>query len=148
VDQFYVLCGGIRTQELSTCLVFIISFQVYSPTNHHNITLREQKRQIMRHERLKLCDLQISSAQISEECTDDEALISNNMSVIIRRIPAAGLKPTNKGFVNNQAEPSSGSSKTICRKAQQIGDSSPVSLDQLLKTENLAEANASEEDKI
>lgn len=33
------------------------------------------------------------------EYTDDEALISNNTSVIFRRIPAARLKPTNKGFV-------------------------------------------------
>ncbi|XP_077053558.1 LOW QUALITY PROTEIN: E3 ubiquitin-protein ligase RBBP6-like [Siphateles boraxobius] len=106
-----------------------------------HITLRELKHRIMRRERLKLCGLQFSSAQTREEYTDDEALISNNTSVIIRRIPAARLKPTNKGFVNNRSEPSSGSSKTI-------GDSSSVSPDQLLKTENLAESNASEEDKI
>ncbi|XP_067279672.1 E3 ubiquitin-protein ligase RBBP6-like [Pseudorasbora parva] len=81
-----------------------------------HITLRELKRHIMRRERLKFCDLQISSAQTSEEYTDDEALISNNTSVIIRRIPAAGLKPTNKGFVNVRAKPSS--SKTVCRKAR------------------------------
>ncbi|XP_042613473.1 E3 ubiquitin-protein ligase RBBP6-like [Cyprinus carpio] len=107
------------------------------------ITVTELKRQIMKRERLKLCDLQISSAQTNEEYTDDEALVPNNTSVIIRRIPAVGLKSTNKRFVIRQPEASRGSSQT-----QQVGDSSPVSLDQLLKTENLAEANASEEDKL
>ncbi|XP_048060202.1 E3 ubiquitin-protein ligase RBBP6-like isoform X2 [Megalobrama amblycephala] len=92
-----------------------------------HITLRELKRHIMKRERLKLCDLQISSAQTNEEYTD-EAIIPNNTSVIVRRIPAAGLKSTNRRFINNKTEPSSGSSKT-----QQIGDSSPVSLDHLLK---------------
>lgn len=33
------------------------------------------------------------------EYTDDEALVPNNTSVIIRRIPAVGLKSTNKRFV-------------------------------------------------
>ncbi|KAL1273360.1 hypothetical protein QQF64_029222 [Cirrhinus molitorella] len=108
-----------------------------------HITLRELKRQIMRRERLKLCDLKISSEQTNEEYTDDEAHIPNNTSVIIRRIPAVGLKSTNKRFVRNRPEPSCGSSQT-----QQVGNSSPVSLHQLLKTENLAEANASEEDKL
>ncbi|XP_058635421.1 E3 ubiquitin-protein ligase RBBP6-like [Onychostoma macrolepis] len=106
-----------------------------------HITVRELKQQIMRRERLKLCDLKISSEQNNEEYTDDEALIPNNTSVVIRRIPAVGLKSTNKRFVNNRPEPSCGSSQTV-------GDSSPVSLDLLLKTENLAEANASEEDKL
>uniref|UniRef100_A0A9J8D666 Uncharacterized protein n=1 Tax=Cyprinus carpio carpio TaxID=630221 RepID=A0A9J8D666_CYPCA len=59
--------------------------------------------------------------------TDDEALIPNITSVIIRLILAVGLKSTNTRF-------------------WQVGDSSPVSLDLLLK--NLAEANASEEDKL
>ncbi|KAI2663221.1 E3 ubiquitin- ligase RBBP6-like isoform X2 [Labeo rohita] len=108
-----------------------------------HITLRELKRQIMRRERLKLCDLQVNSAQTNEEYTDDEALIPNNTSVIVRRIPAFGMKSTNKRFVNYRPEPSCGSSQT-----QEVGDSSPVSLVQLLKTENLAEANASEENKL
>ncbi|XP_059426249.1 E3 ubiquitin-protein ligase RBBP6-like [Carassius carassius] len=113
------------------------------PFESVHITVRELKQQIMKRERLKLCGLQISCAQTNEEYTDDEALIPNNTSVIIRRIPAAGLKYTNTRFVNNWLEPSCGSSQT-----QQFGDSSPVSLDLLLKTENLAEANASEEDKL
>ncbi|XP_073708469.1 E3 ubiquitin-protein ligase RBBP6-like [Garra rufa] len=106
-----------------------------------HITLRELKQLIMRRERLKLCDLQISSEQTNEEYTEDEALIPNNTSVIIRRIPAVGLKSTNRRFAKNRPEPSCGPSQTV-------GDSSPVSLHQLLKTENLAEANASEEDKL
>ncbi|KAF4111828.1 hypothetical protein G5714_006633 [Onychostoma macrolepis] len=81
-----------------------------------HITVRELKQQIMRRERLKLCDLKISSEQNNEEYTDDEALIPNNTSVVIRRIPAVGLKSTNKRFVNNRPEPSCGSSQTVCRK--------------------------------
>ncbi|XP_052415709.1 E3 ubiquitin-protein ligase RBBP6-like [Carassius gibelio] len=111
------------------------------PFESVHITVRELKQKIMKRERLMLCDLQISCAQTNEEYTDDEALIPNNTSVIIRRIPAAGLKSTNTRFVNNWLEPSCGSSQTV-------GDSSAVSLDLLLKTENLAEANASEEDKL
>uniref|UniRef100_A0A9J8BPW7 DWNN domain-containing protein n=1 Tax=Cyprinus carpio carpio TaxID=630221 RepID=A0A9J8BPW7_CYPCA len=80
------------------------------------ITVTELKRQIMKRERLKLCDLQISSAQTNEEYTDDEALVPNNTSVIIRRIPAVGLKSTNKRFVIRQPEASRGSSQTVCRK--------------------------------
>ncbi|XP_073766804.1 E3 ubiquitin-protein ligase RBBP6-like [Danio rerio] len=56
-----------------------------------NISAGELKRQIMRSKRLKFCQLKISNAQTDEEYTDD-ALIPKNTSVIIRRIPAAGLK--------------------------------------------------------
>nr|XP_021328099.1 E3 ubiquitin-protein ligase RBBP6-like [Danio rerio] len=43
-------------------------------------------------------------------------------------------------FCSHQAGPSA--------KSSQTGDSSLLSLEQLLKTENLAEAKASEEDKL
>ncbi|XP_009304145.3 E3 ubiquitin-protein ligase RBBP6-like isoform X1 [Danio rerio] len=105
-----------------------------------NITVGELKRQIMRRERLKFCQLKISKAQTDEEYTDDDALIPKNTSVIIRRVPAAGLKSSNRRFVGHQAGPSA--------KSSQTGDSSLLSLEQLLKTENLAEAQASEEDKL
>ncbi|XP_073786469.1 E3 ubiquitin-protein ligase RBBP6-like [Danio rerio] len=63
-----------------------------------------------------------------------------NMSVIIRRIPAAGLKSSNRRFVGHQAG----------RWVESLprGEPSLLSLEQLLKTENLAEAKASEEDKL
>ncbi|XP_043097544.1 E3 ubiquitin-protein ligase RBBP6-like, partial [Puntigrus tetrazona] len=98
-----------------------------------HVTVRELKRQIMRREGLKLCDLRISSVQTSEEYTEDEALVPNNTSVIIRRDPALELKSTNKSFVSNRPDSSCGSSPTVL----------PVK-----QTENLAEANASEEDKL
>ncbi|NWZ60717.1 RBBP6 ligase, partial [Haliaeetus albicilla] len=76
------------------------------------------------------------------EYTDGNALIPRNSWVIVRRIPAGGVKVTGKTCVTSQTEPVRGTSKAI--------DASPASLSlaQLAKTANLAEANASEEDKI
>ncbi|XP_073766060.1 E3 ubiquitin-protein ligase RBBP6-like isoform X1 [Danio rerio] len=93
----------------------------------------------MRSKRLKFCQLKISNAQTDEEYTDD-ALIPKNTSVIIRRIPAAGLKSSNRRFVGHQAG--------RWREPSPRADPSLLSLEQLLKTENLAEAKASEEDKL
>ncbi|XP_073808083.1 uncharacterized protein [Danio rerio] len=104
-----------------------------------NISAGELKRQIMRSKRLKFCQLKISNAQTDEEYTDD-ALIPKNTSVIIRRIPAAGLKSSNRRFVGHQAG--------CWRELSPRADPSLLSLEQLLKTENLAEAKASEEDKL
>ncbi|KAM6032725.1 LOW QUALITY PROTEIN: E3 ubiquitin-protein ligase RBBP6-like [Theristicus caerulescens] len=122
-----------------------------------HIALRDLKRQIMAREKLRAanCDLQISNAQSKEEYTDDNALIPRNISVIVRRIPVGGVKAASKTDVmtpephkalgtafRSQTEPASGTSSAI-------GDSSAsVSLGQLAKTANLAEADASEEDKI
>ncbi|XP_031670316.1 E3 ubiquitin-protein ligase RBBP6-like [Oncorhynchus kisutch] len=65
-----------------------------------NITLADLKRQIMGRERLKAvdCGLQITNAQTKEEYKDDEALISKNSSVIIRRIPIGGVKASSKMY--------------------------------------------------
>ncbi|XP_075580803.1 E3 ubiquitin-protein ligase RBBP6-like [Pelecanus crispus] len=121
-----------------------------------HIPLCDLKRQIMGREKLKAanCDLQISNAQTNEEYTDANALIPKNSSVIVRRIPAGGVKGTSKTYntvpnsdhlhfsSRSQTEPVSGPSKPI-------NDSSgSISLAQLIKTANLAEADASEEDKI
>ncbi|NWQ92571.1 RBBP6 ligase, partial [Burhinus bistriatus] len=74
--------------------------------------------------------------------TDDNALIPKNSSVIVRRIPVGGVKATSKASVINRTEPVSGTPKAI-------GDSSAsMPLAHLAKTANLADANASEEDKI
>uniref|UniRef100_A0ABM5F024 E3 ubiquitin-protein ligase RBBP6 isoform X1 n=2 Tax=Pogona vitticeps TaxID=103695 RepID=A0ABM5F024_9SAUR len=109
-----------------------------------HISLFDLKRQIMGREKLKAadCDLQITNAQTKEEYTDDNALIPKNSSVIVRRIPIGGVKCTSKTYVISRTEPVSGPSKAI------DDSSASISLAQLTKTANLAEANASEEDKI
>ncbi|KAM6200296.1 LOW QUALITY PROTEIN: E3 ubiquitin-protein ligase RBBP6-like [Sarcoramphus papa] len=122
-----------------------------------HISLRDLKRQIMGREKLKAanCDLQITNAQSKEEYTDENGLIPKNSSVIVRRLPAGGVKATSKTHVRHpqshkilgtafrsRTEPVSGTSKAI------DDSSASLSLAQLIKTANLAEANASEEDKI
>ncbi|XP_054848345.1 E3 ubiquitin-protein ligase RBBP6 [Eublepharis macularius] len=109
-----------------------------------HISLCDLKRQIMGREKLKAadCDLQITNAQTKEEYTDDNALIPKNSSVIVRRIPIGGVKCTSKTYIISRTDPVSGTSKAI------DDSSASISLAQLTKTANLAEANASEEDKI
>ncbi|XP_059690764.1 LOW QUALITY PROTEIN: E3 ubiquitin-protein ligase RBBP6-like [Gavia stellata] len=107
-----------------------------------HISLCDLKHQIMGREKLKAsnCDLQITNAQTKEEYTDDRALIPKNSSVIVRRIPAGGVKATSKTCV-------------LAPKSHKIlgtalrGRTEPVS-GTLKATVNLAEANASEEEKI
>ncbi|XP_056607133.1 E3 ubiquitin-protein ligase RBBP6-like [Triplophysa dalaica] len=106
-----------------------------------HITLGDLKRQIMRREKLKRCDLSIKNDQTNEEYTDNADIIPSYTMVTVRRIPGTGLKSTYNRHANNCSEPSSGSSKAVL-------NSSSLSLEQLFRTENLAEANASEEDKI
>ncbi|CAM9170174.1 unnamed protein product [Bubo scandiacus] len=109
-----------------------------------HISLGDLKRQIMGRQKLKAatCDLRISNAQTGEEYTDDNALIPKNSSVIVRRVPVGGVKAASRTSVISRTEPVSGTSKAI------DGSSASISLAQLTKTSNLAEANASEEDKI
>ncbi|XP_051052009.1 E3 ubiquitin-protein ligase RBBP6-like [Phodopus roborovskii] len=108
------------------------------------ISLCDLKKKIMRREKLKatLSDLQISNAQTKEDYPEDNALIPKNSSVIVRRIPAAGVKSTSRTYVKSRSERGMGTTKAI--------DDSPAStsLAQLTRTANLAEANAAEEDKI
>ncbi|XP_033925095.1 E3 ubiquitin-protein ligase RBBP6-like isoform X2 [Melopsittacus undulatus] len=123
----------------------------------------------MHKEKLKAanCDLQISNAQTKEEYTED-ALIPKNSLVIVKRIPAGGVKATSKTDVTapqshkipgaasfrSRTEPVSRTSEAnldmrLFFAAQKNGESSASnSLAQLSKTANLAEASASEEDKI
>ncbi|CAN0082763.1 unnamed protein product [Bubo scandiacus] len=109
-----------------------------------HISLGDLKRHIMGRQKLKVtnCELQISNAQTGEEYTDDNTLIPKNSSVIVRRVPARGVKTTSKTRVITRTEPASGTPKAI------EDSSAPTPLAQLIKTSNLAEANASEEDKI
>ncbi|XP_074710633.1 E3 ubiquitin-protein ligase RBBP6-like isoform X1 [Strix uralensis] len=108
-----------------------------------NISLGDLKRQIMGRHKLKVtnCELQISNAQTGEEYTDDNTLIPKNSSVIVRRVPVR-VKTTSKTRFITRTEPVSGTPKAI------EDSSAPTPLAQLIKTGNLAEANASEEDKI
>ncbi|XP_006901404.1 PREDICTED: E3 ubiquitin-protein ligase RBBP6-like, partial [Elephantulus edwardii] len=106
-----------------------------------HISLCDLKKRIMGREKLKAtrCDLQITNAQTTEEYTDDNALIPKNISVIVRRIPIGGVKLTSKTYVISRTEPVMGTSKAI------DDSSASLSLAQLTKTANLAEANVSEE---
>ncbi|XP_056624196.1 E3 ubiquitin-protein ligase RBBP6-like isoform X1 [Triplophysa dalaica] len=106
-----------------------------------HITLADLKRQIMSREKLKCCELRITNDQTNEEYSDNADIIPSYTMVSVRRIPGTGVKSTYNRRGSNWSEPSSGSSR-----AQMNGCS--LSLEQLFKTENLAEANASEEDKI
>ncbi|XP_075268182.1 E3 ubiquitin-protein ligase RBBP6-like [Opisthocomus hoazin] len=83
-----------------------------------HISLHDLKRQIMGREQLKAsnCDLQITDAQSKEEYTDDNALIPKNSSVIVRRIPARGLRAISKTHAASRTEPGSGTSKAVRKK--------------------------------
>ncbi|XP_065554080.1 LOW QUALITY PROTEIN: E3 ubiquitin-protein ligase RBBP6-like [Lathamus discolor] len=152
-----------------------IHYKFFSKLNYDTVTfggldisLCDLKCKIMRKEKLKAanCDLQISNAQTKEEYTED-ALIPKNSLVIVKRIPAGGVKATRKTDVTapqsrkipgaasfSQTEPASRTSEANLNMrlffAEQMNDASSasVSLAQLSKTANLAEASASEEDKI
>ncbi|XP_067087747.1 E3 ubiquitin-protein ligase RBBP6 [Osmerus mordax] len=111
-----------------------------------HITLSDLKRQIMGREKLKAgdCDLQITNAQTKEEYHDDTALITKNSSVIIKRIPLGGVKATNKTYLIGRSD-----HHHVVGPPKAMDDHAvSVSLAQLSKTANLAEANASEDDKI
>ena len=109
-----------------------------------HISLCNLKKQIMWREKLKAAnsDLQIINPDTKEEYTDDNALIPKYSTVIVRRIPSRGVKSTSKTYVQWRTEPGMASRKAIDDSSESI------SLVQLTKTANLAEANASEEDKI
>ncbi|XP_030359043.1 E3 ubiquitin-protein ligase RBBP6-like [Strigops habroptila] len=137
--------------------------------NGLHISLCDLKCRIMFREKLKAanCDLQITNAQTKEEYTKD-ALIPRNSLVVVKRIPVGGVKATSKTDVTapqshkisgaasfrSRTEPVSRTSEANLNMclffAERMDDksSASVSLNQLLKTANLAEANASEEDKI
>ncbi|XP_030230837.1 E3 ubiquitin-protein ligase RBBP6 [Gadus morhua] len=121
-----------------------------------NITLKDLKRQIMDREKLRAadCDLQITNAQTKEEYKDDEDLIAKNSSIIVRRIPMVGVKSSGSKTTSKTM------SKTTDRSDNQFhhqafgstkamdNQSFSRSLTLLSQTCNLANANASEEDKI
>ncbi|XP_071671341.1 E3 ubiquitin-protein ligase RBBP6-like isoform X1 [Patagioenas fasciata] len=123
--------------------------------NGLHISLRELKYKIRARKKLKAtkCDLLVTNAQTKEEYTEDNALIPKNSSVIVRRVPAGGVKATSKTYdvtpesqkilqsaSRSGTEPASGTSKAI--------DDSSARVAQLVKAANLAETDASEEEKI
>ncbi|XP_074767122.1 E3 ubiquitin-protein ligase RBBP6-like [Athene noctua] len=82
-----------------------------------HISLGDLKRKIMGRQKLKAanCDLRVSNAETREEYTDDSALMPKNSSVIVRRVPARGVKTTSKTQVITRTEPASGTSKAVCK---------------------------------
>ncbi|XP_044539592.1 E3 ubiquitin-protein ligase RBBP6-like [Gracilinanus agilis] len=110
-----------------------------------HISLCDLKKQIMRREKLKAasCDLQISNAETEEEYTGEDALIRKNSSVIVRRVPVGGVPSTSKTYVLGLSRAVSGTSE-----ADLEDPCASISVAQLIKTANLAEADAPEEDKI
>ncbi|XP_052630840.1 E3 ubiquitin-protein ligase RBBP6-like [Harpia harpyja] len=101
-----------------------VHYKFFSRLNYDTVTfdglyisLHDLKLQIMGREKLTAasCDLQITNAQTKEEYTDGNALIPKNSSVIVRRIPAGGVKVTSKTCVISRTEPVSGTSKAVCK---------------------------------
>uniref|UniRef100_H2YGK3 CCHC-type domain-containing protein n=1 Tax=Ciona savignyi TaxID=51511 RepID=H2YGK3_CIOSA len=116
-----------------------------------NISLTDLKRAIMEKQKLKHTelDLHITNAQTLQVYKDESALIPKNTAVLVRRIPLGPVRDS-KVYVVKRNDASVSSSYTIAAKStQDSGSSQPVlSFEELSKTSNLAEANASEEDKI
>ncbi|KAG7506372.1 E3 ubiquitin-protein ligase RBBP6-like [Solea senegalensis] len=111
-----------------------------------HITLSQLKKQIMVQERLSPthCDLQITDAQSREEYTDGEAHIPIYSSVIVRRVPVLGVKSAGRA------------PKIVVSRGERCYTPSPtpaesslaLPLAKLLKTADICDTNASEEDKI
>ncbi|KAM8995939.1 E3 ubiquitin-protein ligase RBBP6-like isoform 3-T3 [Ara ararauna] len=124
-----------------------IHYKFFSKLNYGTVTfsgldisLCHLKCKIMRQEKLKAAnsDLQISDAQTKEEYTED-ALIPKNSLVVVKRIPAGGVKATSKTDVTSRTEPVSRTSEAnfnMCLFfAEQMNDesSASISLAQLSK---------------
>ncbi|KAG7239496.1 hypothetical protein INR49_028967 [Caranx melampygus] len=115
-----------------------------------HITLTDLKRQIMGREKLRAgdCDLQITNAQTKQEYTDDEGLIPKGSSVIVRRIPVSGGKPSSGNKIQN-IDRSDAQLHHAFAAVKAMGDQSFSSaLPFFSKMANLADADVSEEDKI
>lgn len=121
-----------------------------------HISVCDLKKQIMKKEKLRAtkCELQISNAETKEEYTDDDALIHRNFSVIVRRVPVGGIVATSRTYALDLTKGASGTSKVKVSNSSRketpmnIDSSASVSVAQFIKTANLAEADASEEEKI
>ncbi|XP_029945859.1 E3 ubiquitin-protein ligase RBBP6-like [Salarias fasciatus] len=111
-------------------------------------TLSELKREIMCKEKLRAgnCDLHITNAQTKEEYTVDDDVIPKGSSVIVRRIPTIGARPSSKSKANNiersdvQLPRASGPSRAV--------DDQNSTLSLFSKMTNLADVDVPEEDKL
>ncbi|KAM8995938.1 E3 ubiquitin-protein ligase RBBP6-like isoform 2-T3 [Ara ararauna] len=126
-----------------------IHYKFFSKLNYGTVTfsgldisLCHLKCKIMRQEKLKAAnsDLQISDAQTKEEYTED-ALIPKNSLVVVKRIPAGGVKATSKTDVTAPQSCKIPGTASFRSRTEPVSRTSEA-------TANLAEANASEEDKI
>ncbi|KAM4717525.1 uncharacterized protein FYW61_017593 isoform 2-T2 [Anableps anableps] len=116
-----------------------------------NISLTDLKKQIMGREKLRAgdCDLQIINAQTKEEFTEDGGHIPKGSSVIVRRIPIIGVKPSSNSKTNHkerdvQIPKAYGSHRAISESSS----TRALSFFSKMQLANLAEADVSEEDKI
>ncbi|XP_034750569.1 E3 ubiquitin-protein ligase RBBP6-like isoform X2 [Etheostoma cragini] len=113
-----------------------------------HVTLRDLKRQIMGREKLRAgdCDLQITNAQNKEEYTDDESLIPKGSSVIVRRIPIIGGKSSSSKTRNVERLDVQAHAFGAYRAMDDQNSSRAVPF--FSKMQNLADVDATEEDKI
>nr|XP_026689737.1 E3 ubiquitin-protein ligase RBBP6 [Ciona intestinalis] len=135
-----------------------IHYKFSCSTEYKNVTfdgislsLVDLKKSIMEKQKLKSTevDLQITNAQTLQVYKDDLALIPKNTAVLVRRIPLGPVRDS-KVYVVKRSEKGTSSSYSVASKsAQDTSSTQPkLSFEELAKTSNLAEANASEEDKI
>ncbi|XP_054861335.1 E3 ubiquitin-protein ligase RBBP6 isoform X2 [Amphiprion ocellaris] len=117
-----------------------------------HVTLEELKRRIMGREKLRAadCDLQITNAQSKEEFTDDNSLIHKGSSVIVRRIPISGVKPSPSSKTHNieQSDVQHHHAFGASRAMDDQSSTRALSFFSKMQMANLVEADASEEDKI
>lgn len=111
-------------------------------------TLSELKKEIMCKEKLRAgnCDLHITNAQTKEEYKVDDDVIPKGSSVIVRRIPTIGAKPSLRTKANNIERSdvplprASGASRAM--------DDQNSTLSFFSKMANLADVDVPEEDKL
>ncbi|XP_022058197.1 E3 ubiquitin-protein ligase RBBP6-like isoform X2 [Acanthochromis polyacanthus] len=117
-----------------------------------HVTLEELKRRIMGREKLRAadCDLQITNAQSNEEFTDDNSLIHKGSSVIVRRIPISGVKPSPSSKTHNIEQPDVQHHHAfgVSRAMDDQSSTGALSFFSKIQMANLVDADASEEDKI
>ncbi|XP_076818178.1 uncharacterized protein LOC143463545 [Clavelina lepadiformis] len=114
-----------------------------------NVSLLDLKKAIMEKQKLKSTelDLHITNAQTLQVYKDEAALIPKNTAVLVRRVPLGPVRSSKVYVVKKNL--STAYTAVSSQKVTHENDVAPkMSLEELTKTSNLAEANASEEDKM
>nr|CAB3265457.1 E3 ubiquitin-protein ligase RBBP6 [Phallusia mammillata] len=133
-----------------------IHYKFSSSNEYKNITfdgitisLLDLKRAVMEKQKLKSTelDLHITNAQTLQVYKDESTLIPKNTAVLVRRIPLGPVRDS-KVYIVKRHDSSSQAVHTSTKVVQEPEAQPKLSFDELTKASNLAEANASEEDKI